>query len=92
LLFVPTASEAAAAFEQHAVRVLIADPRGTHLGTEVSYTRPLALVFGSEGAGAAPAWAARGTTVRLPMRGAMESLGVAAAAAVLLYNARAAAG
>jgi TrmH family RNA methyltransferase len=91
LLFFPTASEAAAVFERHAVRVLIADPRGAYLDTDASYVPPLALIFGSEGAGAAPAWKERGTTVRLPMVGAMESLGVAAAAAVLLYRARAAA-
>jgi RNA methyltransferase, TrmH family len=87
LLFFPSALEAAAALETHALRVLIADPRGARLESEVSYARPLALVFGGEGAGAAPAWRASGTSVRLPMAAATESLGVAAAAAVLLYRA-----
>lgn len=87
LLFFPTASAARGAFDQHGVRVLVADPWGARLDTEVSYDRPLALVFGSEGAGAAPAWKERGTTVRLPVAGAVESLGVAAAAAILLYRA-----
>lgn len=89
-LFFPTAVAAAAAFDHHAVRVLVADPQGARLDTEVSYARPLALVFGSEGAGAAAAWKHGRTTVRLPMAGATESLGVAAAAAVLLYRAQAA--
>jgi RNA methyltransferase, TrmH family len=92
LLFFPTASAASAAFDQHAVRVLVADPRGARLDTEVSYVRPLALVVGSEGAGAAPVWKERGTTVRVPMAGPVESLGVAAAAAILLYRAGAVAG
>jgi TrmH family RNA methyltransferase len=88
LLFFKTAAEATAAFAEHRVRLLIADPRGERLDSEISYgRRPLALVFGSEGAGAAPEWAQHGITVRLPMAGAVESLGVAAAAAVLLYRA-----
>lgn len=87
LLFFPSASHAAAALQRHGVRVLVADPRGDRLASEVSYARPLALVFGSEGAGAARAWTPSGIRIRLPMAGAMESLGVAAAAAVLLYRA-----
>lgn len=87
LLFFQTATEAAAALREHGVRVLIADPRGERLDSEIAYTRPLALVFGSERAGPAPAWRRDGTSIRLPMAGAVESLGVAAAAAVLLYRA-----
>lgn len=87
LLFYEAANEAAAALREHGVRVLIADPRGERLDSEVSYTRPLALVFGGERAGPSPAWGPHGTSVRLPMAGAAESLGVAAAAAVLLYRA-----
>ena len=87
LLFFPSASQAAAALHRHDVRVLVADPRGDRLESEVSYARPLALVFGSEGAGAARAWTPSAIRIRLPMAGAMESLGVAAAAAVLLYRA-----
>lgn len=92
LLFFPSASHAAAALQRHGVRVLVADPRGDRLASEISYARPLALVFGSEGAGAARAWSPPGIRIRLPMAGAMESLGVAAAAAVLLYRAGGAAG
>ena len=88
LLFFKTATEAAAALLEHRVRLLVADPRGERLDSEISYgRRPLALVIGSEGAGAAPAWAQQGITVRLPMAEGVESLGVAAAAAVLLYRA-----
>jgi len=87
VLYFPSAAEAAAALERHGLRVLVADPRSARLESEISYARPLALVFGGEGAGVAPVWRASGTSVRLPMAGAMESLGVVAAAAVFLYRA-----
>lgn len=81
-----TATEAGAALGEHRVQILIADPRGARLDSEVSFARPVALVFGSEAAGATPAWTRYGVTVRLAMAGATESLNVAAAAAVLLYR------
>jgi RNA methyltransferase, TrmH family len=87
LLFFASADEAAAAVHAGGATVLVADPRGEQLHTEASYARPLAIVFGGEGAGPSPAWKERATTVRLPMAGSVESLGVAAAAAILLYAA-----
>jgi TrmH family RNA methyltransferase len=87
LLSFKSAPDAARALVDRGVRILIADPRGHHLHSQVSYTRPLAIVFGGEGAGVDPVWGRHGTGVRLPMAGGMESLNVAAAAAVLLYRA-----
>lgn len=88
LLQFPTADAAAAAFTKDGVRILVADPRGARIDSEVSLARPLALVFGGEAAGADPAWQRAGAeSVRLPMVGGVESLNVAAAAAVLLYRA-----
>ena len=88
LLHFTTAAEAAAACVHAGLRVLVADPRGEILDTEASFLRPVALVFGSEGAGADRAWRDAGAeTVRVPLTGAVESLNVAAAAAVLLYRA-----
>ncbi|HKV43705.1 MAG TPA: RNA methyltransferase [bacterium] len=86
MLSVASAEDCGEALVAHRVRILIADPRGDRLHTDVSFARPLALVFGGEGKGAGTAWRRYGTTVRLPMAGAMESLNVAAAAAVLLYR------
>ena len=80
------AAEAAEFLRMNGVRVIIADPRGDHLDTQVSYARPLALVLGSEGHGVSPAWAQSGMRVRIPMAGAAESLNVAATAAILLYR------
>ena len=49
---------------------------------------PTALVLGSETAGLSAAWSGTGVTpIRLPMRGAADSLNVSAAAAVLFYEA-----
>lgn len=88
LLHVGTAEDAAAALAGAGVRVIVADPRGARRPAEVSFARPLALVLGSEGAGADPAWQRAGAErVRLPIAGPVESLNVAAAAAVLLYRA-----
>ncbi len=88
LLHFATAADAAAAVIEAGLRLYVADPRGRKLDVEVSFARPVALVFGSEGAGADPAWArAGGETVRIPLVGPVESLNVAAAAAVLLYRA-----
>ena len=82
------APEASAELTQAGLRLLLADPRGRTLDADASFARPVALIFGSEGAGADPAWRKAGAeSVRIPLRGAVESLNVAAAAAVLLYRA-----
>ena len=66
---------------------------GTSLGasrahTEVDWRRPSAVIFGAEGAGLGEAEArAAGSSVRVPMRAPVESLNVAAALAVVLYEA-----
>lgn len=90
LMFFDSASEAATALYRHRITVLVADPRGERLHTEIAYARPVAMVFGSEGAGASPVWKEHGMTVRMAMAASVESLGVTAAAAVLLYAAGAA--
>jgi TrmH family RNA methyltransferase len=54
---------------------------------QVDLTGPVALVFGNEGAGLSPALRARAhRTIRIPMPGRAESLNVAAAAAVCLFE------
>jgi TrmH family RNA methyltransferase len=59
------------------------------LYTDIDLRGPLAIVLGAEATGLTAAWdAAEVTPVRLPMLGAADSLNVAAAAAVLLYEAR----
>ncbi len=56
--------------------------------TEVDYSRPTAIILGSEAAGLSPAWSADDiTTIRLPMLGEADSLNLSATAAVLFYEA-----
>jgi TrmH family RNA methyltransferase len=57
--------------------------------TESDLRGPTALILGSETAGLSEAWAGPGVTaVRVPMRGAADSLNVSVTAAILLYEAR----
>jgi RNA methyltransferase, TrmH family len=56
---------------------------------DASYPRPLALLLGAEGAGLPGQVLARGDRqVRIPMSGTAESLNLAVAAALLLYEVR----
>ncbi len=58
------------------------------LYTAVDLSGPAALVLGSESAGLSADWTGPGIThIRLPMRGAADSLNVSATAAVLFYEA-----
>jgi TrmH family RNA methyltransferase len=71
------------------IRLLVADPRGAVDYTAALYTPPLAIVLGGEAEGADPVWReAAVAAVRIPLYGRAESLNVAVAAALLLYEAR----
>jgi len=71
------------------IRVLVADQRGVVDYMSADYRPPAALVFGSEAHGPDPRWTTAATaTVRIPIYGRAESLNVAMAAALLLYEAR----
>ena len=58
---------------------------GTSL-TKANLTGPIAVVFGSEGAGAPAEFRAAGEPLTVPLAPAVESLNVASAAAVILYE------
>jgi TrmH family RNA methyltransferase len=56
--------------------------------TAVDFSRPAAIVLGSEADGLSVTWRGSGVTaICLPMRGRVDSLNVSAAAAVLFYEA-----
>ena len=55
--------------------------------TQADFTGPAAIVLGSEATGLSAIWCDIATPIRLPMRGAADSLNVSAAAAVLFYEA-----
>jgi RNA methyltransferase, TrmH family len=82
------AEETEAALRSAGIRIVVADAHAPAPADEAAWARPLALVLGSEAAGPAPVWRAHGAlAVRVPVLGPVESLNVAAAAAVLLYQA-----
>ena len=63
------------------------DAKGSRSYAEVDYRGPVALVVGGEGRGLRPLVAGRcDGTVRIPMRGKVESLNVSVATAVVLYE------
>ncbi len=73
----------------HRVRIFAADQAGTVDYTEVDYRPPVALVVGNEGEGLDQQWIAAATaTIRIPHYGRADSLNVAVAAGILLYEAQ----
>ncbi|HEY5235208.1 MAG TPA: RNA methyltransferase [Rhabdochlamydiaceae bacterium] len=67
------------------MQVYIADVEGKKLN-EISFKKPLALVLGHETEGPSPETKALGQTISIPMTNQMESLNVATAAAILMYQ------
>ena len=93
LFHLPVASaptpQLVAELRERRVRILLADPAGASDYTQVDYRCPVAIVLGNEGEGPDPLWrTASPTTVRIPLYGRADSLNVAVAAALLLYEAR----
>jgi len=83
-----SAIETRAWLQQHGLQVLAARVDAQPAYTQVDFTRPTAIVLGSESSGLSAVWqAGQVTPVRLPMRGVADSLNVSAAAAVLLFEA-----
>jgi TrmH family RNA methyltransferase len=72
---------------QRGIRLVVTTPETPVRHTDISYAGPTALIVGAEKLGASPAMlAAADETVRIPMRGKTNSLNVAAAAAVVLFE------
>ena len=77
----------AAAHDQN-VRLVAAVPRGGTPLPRVDFRQPIAIVMGGEGAGVSTAiMAAADDSLTIPMRAPVESLNVAVAAALVLYEA-----
>jgi TrmH family RNA methyltransferase len=72
-----------------AVSVLATSGQASSDHWDTAYQPPLAVLFGSEGDGLSAGLLARASQrIRIPMTGTAESLNVAAAAAVMLYEIR----
>jgi len=73
--------------EQNNIQSVAAVVQATKLYTSVDYTRPTAVIMGSEQFGLSSAWQQAATRpVRLPMLGLADSLNVSAATVVLAYE------
>jgi TrmH family RNA methyltransferase len=71
------------------LRLVATAPRGGTQMHDLDFTKPMALLLGGEGAGLpAKMMSAADARVTIPMRGGIESLNAAVAAAVLLYEAQ----
>jgi TrmH family RNA methyltransferase len=91
LFSVPTVTcssrEALDWLRQQRVRVVAATPHATQLHTETDLSGPIAIAFGTEQLGLSALWMKQADLpVRLPMKGLADSLNVAMAATVLLYE------
>lgn len=85
----PTLEAALAALRESDMTVVAAHPGADAVDYRaLDYTRPTALLLGTELDGLSPdALAAADRTVVIPMRGAVASLNVSVAAAIILYEA-----
>lgn len=82
------AADVIAFARRHQLRVVVADGGGERLHTAVDLCQPLLLVVGAEAAGVpAELLQAADARVRIPLRAPVESLNVAVAAGVLLFEA-----
>ncbi len=83
-----TSSEVEAWLRQHNFQIVAASPHADLLYTEADMRGSTAIVLGTEQYGLSPNWLHRATwCVRIPMLGQGDSLNVAAAATLLLYEA-----
>ncbi len=84
----PTYAEAINWCAQHAIQTATADLRATLSYTELDWTTPRALIVGAESDGLTSAETSMANdAIKIPMHGEVESLNVAAAATVVLYEA-----
>jgi len=85
----PDAAAVVAALQEAGLRVAATIPRGGAPMHDVELDDGLALLIGGEGEGLSPALVdTADLTISIPMGGDVESLNVAVAAAVLIYEAR----
>lgn len=79
--------EARAWLAETSLRLLVTRPEAPRSCFDVDLRTPVAVVMGSESAGLSAPWnALEAEVVHLPMRGVSDSLNLAAATAVLLYE------
>lgn len=84
-----TPAEAIAFAERQHLQLVVADGAGPICYTDVDLRKPTMLVVGAEAAGVAAEWVAAATAhVHVPLREPVESLNVAVASGVVLFEAQ----
>ncbi|MCB0062199.1 MAG: RNA methyltransferase, partial [Caldilineaceae bacterium] len=74
--------------KQQQIQIVAADPSATICYTVHDFTRPSAVIMGSEAHGLSQSWlTVAAATVKIPMHGVVDSLNLSAATAVILYEA-----
>jgi len=71
---------------QHPLQLLAATPAASRLYTEVDLRLPGALILGAEHTGLSPTWHSA-IPIRIPMLGQVDSVNVAQAASIILFEA-----
>lgn len=83
------AADVSAFCARHRLQLVVADGGGERSHTQVDLKKPMALVVGAEAAGVpGELLAAANLRIRIPLQAPVESLNVAVAAGVLLFEAR----
>ncbi len=83
-----TTPETIAWLHQRGIRSIAASPHATQRYSDIQMTGPIAIILGAEQYGLSDAWMSQADEqVRIPMLGQADSLNVAAAATILLYEA-----
>jgi RNA methyltransferase, TrmH family len=83
-----TSDEAQAWLRKHGIQIVAATPHTDQLYTQADMTLPTAIILGTEQYGLSDSWLTeKHTKVRIPMLGQCDSLNVASAATILLFEA-----
>ena len=83
-----TSAECIAYLRQHGISILTAQLQDSHLYYDTDMRRATAIVMGTESTGLTQQWReAADAHIRIPMLGALDSLNVAASAAILMFEA-----
>ena len=81
-----TAPEVLDWLRQHHIQILVATPSASQCYTEIDLRLPSALIMGAEHTGVSAIWHNE-IPIRIPMAGQVDSLNVAQAASILLFEA-----
>ncbi len=83
------AKEAIAFLEKMGMQIVVTTPSATRLYHEVDYKKPTCIVIGSESKGLTPLWLENknSVSVKIPMKGHVDSLNASISASIVMYEA-----